>query len=223
MATAQEDPGSGRKPKAWQVGVTAVAVAYTVALFVGSIPKWMRWNDDVYQTVEKVRKTFYKVRVKPGLAVFNGGYLPEWTPSHMCIIVVGRSGPEQDWERVYESYPDCQYPTFRWKVTHVNLVMSGTLRVNRMQAVARHAAVGKKGEINRMRRNTGATGILKYFCAQGDYRETHMLLETSVVHYDTNKRKTNVNVVHSVNCATGRRMPSKGVNPRLVDGKVVVE
>lgn len=211
------------RPKPWKSLVALIGLGYTLFLFTGSIPEWMRWNEDVEKIVIKVRKTFYKARGKPGLPVFHGTLLPEWVPNHMCLIVAGRD-PGGEWERVYESYDDCEYPTFRWKVNHFNLVFSGVTGVGKLEGLARKGGEYRPKAVRALRHRSSLDGAMSYFCAESGLTEVHLIAHTSAVHYKSGKRREHAEIIHSLHCETKRRLRPEGrIDATLVDGKVVIE
>lgn len=202
--------------------MTLVGLGYTLALIVGSIPAWMRKPlPDLDRATRSVRAAFYRVRGKPGLAVFHGRGKQNRVPRYMCVMVFGRD-TSGELDVLHESYPNCKYPAIRWSADTFNLVLSQQVGVGRLEGLARTRGKWHRRRVAQLRSRGPLDGASRYFCTRDQPAMVYIVARTSAVYYETGKRFGRADVIHRFNCETGRR-DGPPLEAKLVGGRVVVQ
>lgn len=203
--------------------LTLLALTFSGLLVAGSIPEWMREPLGVESLTPKVRAGFYRFRAKPGLGVFKGGSPQNWSAREMCIIVVGER-PDGGLERVYESYPRCRYPTFRWMADTFNLVLSARIRVGRLEGLGKSRGKPHRTRVDRLRRAPGLDGASKFFCNKHpDMDSVYLVAQTSAVHYGGKRRRRHADAIHAWSCRFGRRISADRIKVERRKQRVTIE
>ncbi len=192
---------------------------YTFFLFFGSIPEPMRFTEGLDEAVKAVRKGFFKyAHAKPGLGVFHGGRKHNVVDRNLCVVVVGVDA-SGELTRLYETFPNCEYPTVRVFNDTYNLVLSQQVRVGRLESLASFSGPALKNVIKRALVWPPIDGIAKLYCNRSESSLVFVSAFTTATTYKKNKPVERNTVLRGFNCAKQRRVPVSLLKATVQDGK----
>lgn len=183
----------------------------------GAIPKTLRPTKSAERAVRWVRKTFYKVRVKPGSAVFHGLRKHDLIERKSCLIVVGVDG-DGEIHVLHETYPRCQYPNVRWFNDNFNLLLNHSIGVGRIDEVSSSRGAARVRARSRLQQQRSLDRLSTFFCQRSGLAEVFIAVNTSSALYKTGETKETADLLHGWSCADQDRVPVKRLGVKIEDG-----
>lgn len=194
-------------------------VLYSFFLFLGSIPEPFQVTKGLGETVQAVRRGFYKyAHVKPGLGVFHGGRMHNVVDRNLCLIVTGVD-ERGALTRLYETFPNCEYPAVRVFNDTYNLVLSGLIRVGRLESLASYTGKAYERELQRARRWNPIDGIAQHYCSRGGSARVFVSAFTTAAAYADNQPLVRNVVLRGRDCAKQQRIPVAQLSAELEGGR----
>ncbi len=185
------------------VGVLALLL-YACVLFLGALPERMIGHEGLRDAGKSVRKAYWKLRVQPGAAVFDGHAKVDWAVHRWCLLAFAED-TRGETELMYATTENCQLPKVRLVTDVEALALYSTLGRN----TAARLVTKKKHfrNVASIRRSKGVTTISRYFCERAPEETEGVILVafTEGVRYGNGKKRATFDIIGSRSCDRPQR------------------